>query len=282
MTWLRVRRAKSPADFRQRAEPWLLQREAEHNLLLGVIPGLVDGSYPLEGPAYLATIESNDRVVGCAFRTPPFHLGVTRLPAGAIAPLVEDVARTYDRLSGVIGPPADALGVAQHWARLHGGQSRIAMQQGIYELRDLDLPVRMPAGAMRWASPADAPGLYAWGQAFVEETGIPAHDVNGLTDRFVAEGSVVVWEHDGAPRAMAVATGPTPHGIRIGFVYTPPACRGQGLASALVAELSRAQFEAGRALCFLYTDLTNPTSNRIYQRLGYRQVGRSAEIVVGE
>ena len=30
--------------------------------------------------------------------------------------------------------------------------------------------------------------------------------------------------------------------------------------------------DGGRRFCFLFTDLANPTSNSIYQRIGYRPV----------
>ena len=74
------------------------------------------------------------------------------------------------------------------------------------------------------------------------------------------------------PVAMAAAVGPTPGGIRISAVYTPPAERRRGYATALVAALGRAQLEVGRRFCLLDTDLANPTSNAVYRRIGYRPV----------
>lgn len=69
-----------------------------------------------------------------------------------------------------------------------------------------------------------------------------------------------------------VAGSPTPHGARIGPVYTPPAARRRGYASALTAAIIRHYLDAGRRLCFLFTDLANPTSNRTYQAIGYEPV----------
>jgi uncharacterized protein len=81
-----------------------------------------------------------------------------------------------------------------------------------------------------------------------------------------------LWE-DGEPVSMAGHTGPTPHGIRIGPVYTPPDLRGRGYAGALVGEVTRHLLdEEGFRFCFLFTDLSNPTSNRLYERLEYRPV----------
>jgi predicted GNAT family acetyltransferase len=133
---------------------------------------------------------------------------------------------------------------------------------------------------MARADESDAALLQQWARAFVAETGIPAHDVHGLADRLVAAGGMMLWERGGRPRCMAAVTGDTPNGIRVSYVYTPPGDRGAGYASALVAELSPAQFSAGKKLCFLYTDLTNPTSNGIYRRLGYQQVAESMEVVI--
>ena len=68
---------------------------------------------------------------------------------------------------------------------------------------------------------------------------------------------------------MAARTGPTTHGVRINFVYTPSEFRGKGYASACAAALSQAMLNSGRRFCYLFTDLSNPVSNQIYQRIGY-------------
>ena len=71
---------------------------------------------------------------------------------------------------------------------------------------------------------------------------------------------------------MAGASGRTPNGIRVGAVYTPPEKRRRGYASALVAALSQEQLDGGKKFCFLYTELANATSNKIYQQVGYEPV----------
>ena len=59
---------------------------------------------------------------------------------------------------------------------------------------------------------------------------------------------------------------------RIGPVYTPPALRGRGYAGAATAAVSQAALDAGTREVVLYTDLANPVSNALYERLGYRPV----------
>ena len=54
---------------------------------------------------------------------------------------------------------------------------------------------------------------------------------------------------------------------------------GRGYASAITAALSTQLLASGRRFCFLYTDLANPTSNRIYRAIGYEHVCDAAEIV---
>jgi predicted GNAT family acetyltransferase len=120
--------------------------------------------------------------------------------------------------------------------------------------------------------------MVEWVAAFAEEAHAEHVDAPGFVDaRLQGSGGIVVWEHDGVV-SLAGYGGRTPNGIRIGPVYTPPEKRRNGYASALVAELSRRLLDEGRSHCFLYTDLANPTANRIYMDVGYELVAESAEI----
>ena len=94
-----------------------------------------------------------------------------------------------------------------------------------------------------------------------------------LESRFGSEGTGFwLWEDGGQPVSLAGFGGPTPTGIRIGPVYTPPEHRRRGYATTLVADLSSWLLGHGHRACFLYTDLANPTSNRIYVEIGYQRV----------
>jgi predicted GNAT family acetyltransferase len=92
-----------------------------------------------------------------------------------------------------------------------------------------------------------------------------------MADERIGRNELFLWV-DGQPCSMAAWSGTTPNSVRIGFVYTPPGQRGRGYASACTARVSQQALDAGYRFCFLFTDLSNPTSNAIYQAIGYEPV----------
>jgi predicted GNAT family acetyltransferase len=111
-----------------------------------------------------------------------------------------------------------------------------------------------------------------WHDDFNRSVGQPVEDPRRSVTRILEEGRMFGWEVEGRLCALAASSGATPNGMRINHVYTPPEFRGRGYASNLVAALSRRLLEGGRTFCSLFTDLANPTSNKIYQQIGYRTV----------
>jgi uncharacterized protein len=139
-----------------------------------------------------------------------------------------------------------------------------------FELRAVRRP-RMPAGRFRSATAADSEALARWFVAFgadIHERISPAEAAR-IVARLESGTDLTVWELDGAVVSMAAVTRRTPWSSCIGFAYTPPELRRRGFASAVVAELSQRELDAGRRWCSLFTDLANPTSNHIYAEIGY-------------
>ncbi len=275
----RLVRHPDAAAFLRRAGRWLLEAEAENNLILGIADRLAMGTAPgYGGPVYLATLEDGEGVVGCAFRTPPFPLGLTRMPDEAVPVLAADVSAVYRDLPGVVGPEGPARRLAERWSRLRGVAPHLHMEQTIYRLATLVEPASPSDGALRVAEgSADVERAVAWMAAFHDEVGVYRYDHEGRARALVTAGDLYFWESDGAPRATGAAVARTPHGARIGFVYTPPEERGRGYGTALSAALTRTLLEEGARFCFLYADSANPTSNGIYRRLGYEPVCRVAD-----
>ena len=212
--------------------------------------------------------------VGGAFlHTPPHPLVLTAVPAGVAAALAPDLAGRPP--GGVNGYPEAAEAFAAAWrAATAGGQVTVERRLRLYRLGELAWPDPAPGGSPRVAGGSDAPLLVGWFAAFADEV----HDTDAGADHAVAvhdklsHGGVLVWEADGRPAAIAAVTRQVVKMVRVGPVYTPPELRGRGYASAVTAEVSRRAREAGAEEVLLYTDLANPTSNSIYQRIGYRPV----------
>ena len=122
---MHVREHADAASFAAHAGPWLLRREAEHNLLLGLLPRLISGDHGFQQPIYLASIDVDGEVAGCAFRTPPFKLGLTRMPRAAIGLLVDHVAGVYATLPAILGPEDEARHFAELWGRRTGCSSTV-------------------------------------------------------------------------------------------------------------------------------------------------------------
>ena len=266
-----IRRHESADAFLEKAGAWMIEAEAEHNLLFGVTAQLREGDHGYEPPIYLATIEAQGRVEGCAFRTPPFKLGLTRVPPEALPALVDDVAGVYETLPAVFGPPPVAERFATLWSERSGTPASVGTRLRIFSLERVVPPARAVPGELRVAELADLPLLRRWAKAFERDASVFLGKSKALITRLVSRGAVYLWCDDEI-RCMVAAMAPTPNGVRIGFVYTPDELRGRGYATACTAAASRRLLDAGRRFCFLYADLANPASNAIYQGIGYEPV----------
>jgi uncharacterized protein len=271
---LRLDRYEGAAEFLEAAGSFLLAREAEHNLLLGIAGTLRDqpGIYD-EAPPLLATVHGGERLAAAALRTPPANLIVSEMGESGAADVLAD-GLVGEELPGVLGPPAMVRRFADRWTARTGEAWVIQLEERIFRLERVVAPRPAP-GVMRSAVPADRDLIVDWIIAFGQEA-LPDADAErvakSVDDSLAGIGRRIFLWQDEEPVSLAGAGGRTPNGIRIGPVYTPPRHRRRGYASALTAALSQAMLNEGRRFCFLYTDLANPTSNKIYRAIGYEPV----------
>jgi predicted GNAT family acetyltransferase len=122
------------------------------------------------------------------------------------------------------------------------------------------------------ADAADRDLLITWTTCFRREIGEAIRDVADSVDEKLPYGGLTLWEVDGVPVSMAGGTRLEAGMVRVLAVYTPSGLRGRGYAGAVTSVVSRAALDAGAVDVVLFTDLANPTSNALYQRLGYRPV----------
>lgn len=275
---LKVTTHQTAARFLAHAEPWLLERESLHNLVLSLAyaRAMRGGEDP---GAFWATVETDDGVAGAAVLTPPHKLLVTHMPPGAGAVLVTALADHGVSVPSVLGPEEVASEVAGAWVSAHGGLWARGIRHGVYEADRVVHPPA-PAGELRTAHLGDTDVCVGWAHGFARDTGMPFPSPRAAVGRWIERASLFVWEADGAPASMAVAQGRTKAGARIGYVYTPPEHRGRGYASASVATLTQRLLDSVCDFVVLYTDLANATSNDIYRRIGYDQIGEVEDFIM--
>jgi GNAT superfamily N-acetyltransferase len=269
---MEVVQLSDPTEFLERAGPLLLADEARHNLILGLAGTLRD--HPALYPEHVQWIvEADGTVAGAALRTPPHNLVLARGSAEAL----EALARSIEELPGVVGAVPEVEQFVAAWTELRGVRAEARVRQGIYALETVIHP-SAPPGNPRAATARDRPLLVDWWGAFAAEAlGALELDEEGagrnVDHRLSTPGNgIALWESAGEPVSAVGFGSPTPSGVRIGPVFTPPEHRGRGYASALTAHVSAEQLADGRSFCFLYTDLANPTSNKIYVAIGYERV----------
>lgn len=274
-------RQQSPREFLQKAEAFLTAHEAAHNMILGLASNLMAGMTYGAEPPYFATAERGGVVVGGALRTPPFGLVLSLMDADVVPTFAADAHALYPDLPSTHGPSDVSHAFALAWQRLSGRRYAQATQQRIYQLTRVT-PVTGVPGKLRRATHSDRDLILLWNRGFIEETvGVADSAADNRALAMLgndADKALYIW-HDGRPVAMAGYSSPTPNGIRVSYVYTPPELRGRGYASAATAAVSQLQLDAGRKFCFLYTDRRNPVSNRIYRRIGYEPVVDGDEYV---
>jgi GNAT superfamily N-acetyltransferase len=213
-------------------------------------------------------------VAGAFMHTPPFPIVLTEVGLEAAAELAA-VTLAGRPLGGVNAHPEVAQAFADGWRDGRpGGRVDVYRRQRLYRLPELVWPDPLSAGTARMARDADATLTADWFAAFAEEVDDmgKGEDQSAAARAKIAQAGVLVWEDDGQPVSIACNTLPVAGMVRIGPVYTPPEARGHGYASAATAALSQRLLEAGAEEVLLYTDLANPVSNSIYQRIGYRPV----------
>lgn len=273
---MQLKRFENAEDFYQRVEPFLLANEAEHSLILGLCSTLVRQPGYYQNP-YLALVEDGETVLAVALMTPPHNLVLSLTSYPEVFSLIaEDVYRDFKTLPGVASEPKLSRAFADIWQKISGQAYRVSIEERLYRLDKVN-PVMGVSGHFRRATEADRSLLVEWFIAFEKDAfgevksrvGDLEKTVNAMLTSPVR--GAYFWE-DGKPVSFSGYGNPTRHGVRIGPVYTPLEYRGRGYASACVAELSQYLLDSGRGFVTLFTDLANPTSNHIYQVVGYNPV----------
>lgn len=269
-------------EFLARAGDFLPSRPDLHTVQLTAVRALRERGPHLfsEQAPLFGTLEGEDGTVRATLlHTPPFPVHPTPLTTREAEALAARLAELGHPVPAVSAERDTAAAFAAAWRRRTGAPGRIRERKRLYRLAELSVPRPAPEGRARVAGPADRDLLVRWYGAFMAAVGQPLNqDPGGWADARVGHGGVTLWEAtDGTPVSMAGVTPETAGQVRVAPVYTPADLRGHGYAGAVTAEVSRVALESGTAEVLLFTDLANPTSNGLYQRIGYRGVADFAQ-----
>lgn len=269
---------KDPDHFSDRVMNALLDEEAKNSLMIGVLNNVKQGIYET---FHQFTVEEEGELLAILQVTPPhpLHYIVVKTERSDLLPsfIIPHLLKEEVPFSEVVSERQHAERFATAWQEITSGTSEMFMSQGLYRLDSVE-DIDMATGRMREATVADQAQLEAWYSAFETESGLrssPPEKVRKSVQMMLEREEAVFWEVDGQVVSCAKRARPTENGITVSFVYTSPSARGKGYARSLVADLSRQLLET-KSFCVLYTDLTNPTSNKIYREVGYRQIMDSA------
>lgn len=267
------------ATLHDQAQTFLLEAESFFAVdpfsssVVAVVAARVATGEPIGGHDRLfVTVDgSAGEVLGVAMHTPPHSLFVSRMPAEAAAAVADALADIDRVLPGVNGECEATAAFADAWERKTGQSSNAVTAMRMYQLAGLAPPAEVPGEPVR-AAAGEAELVAEWLAAFHAEAmrRAPAEDWNDDARRKIAGGGIYLWRDGGAPVSVAGVSKPAAGVARVGPVYTPPSARRRGYGAAVTAAATAAALEDGAEHVVLYTDLANPTSNSIYQAIGYR------------
>lgn len=272
---MEVRFHQSSEEFRAVAEPFYGRDPVGHTIELTVLRGA------LPDDSLLLTVWDNSEIVGAAMQTPPYPLACNGIPAHSVDLVAAEVATIRPELTGVRGAGPRAVAYADAWRAVTGRVGNVTVQERLYRLGRLAPPSAVD-GVSRAAGDDDRAVLVDWVEQFFVETFGHSRE-NHAGDGFVRTATdkgdqFLLWIVGGLPVSMAMLRAPAAGVSRIGPVFTPVDRRAHGYGSAITAAAAAVARSRGVDEVVLFADLANPTSNGIYQKIGFEPVADSVRL----
>lgn len=267
---MRVRLLDDTHAFSEAARPFLTSEPFSANVLAVEVDRIVRSVRPTRPGSLWILVEDDSGVVGAAMHTPPWHLFLPRLGSGLPEAIAGALAEAGRDLPGATGETGTVGRFGAAWISLTGQSSRRRLAERMYVLGELRPPEAVE-GAARMAAERDVDLVATWFDDFTDEANpsAPREEVAAVAARIEA-GTLFLWEVDGVPVSLAGVSAPALGVARVGPVFTPREQRRHGYGAAVTAAVSTAALAGGSSHVVLYTDLANPISNSIYQKIGYR------------
>lgn len=270
-----LKKYSSPNQYLSENLALLEQNEALNSLLLGL--ALDNAKKESDGSLYLSILDDSGEILLSGMKTPGRNLIIygDELEVENFVPALADfLQREQIKLPGIIGSKNLSLALAESLADRLSWQYEVVYKQLVYELTSVK-HIPPHSGQLRQASLQDLDLVSAWMHVFLIEA-LNEDDQETARQsavKKIGNGEVYLWQTDTIVSMCCIAR-PTQNGVTINYVYTPVEHRKKGYGTKIVAEVSHIMLkEQGYRFCTLFTDMENPTSNSIYQTIGYEPIG---------
>lgn len=264
--------------YAERVWPLLAAHPAQNTVALTVIESLRAGYRWCEEGTVFGWYDDG-RVSGAVSLTPPYELLLTVVPDASVDELVTELRLREVAVPGVHGESGLVERFAAAWIGGTPWRATTAMNMRLYQLETLHPPTPSPPGHARRAHSGDGDLAVRWFTAFHGDTGSHSVDDQAVVRHRIDNGRLWMWEDPTGSVVSMAGRHPTAAGVaRVAPVYTPAQHRRRGYGTAVTAACTSDALDCGAQQVVLYTDLSNPTSNRIYQRIGYRPISDRATV----
>ena len=265
-------------EFYELVLKFLVNREAENSLLFSILNTIkINPSRYGEEKLILIIATEIEEIKLIALRTPPFNLALSYTDdIDSISALTKELLKRNMKLPGVIGFKAGAEEFGKLWCNSKNLQLRLLRNERIFMLQKV---AKETLGKKQFIAgdKSNQNLILSWVEEFMLEVLPESNEANvkrtqNVIMKEIKNDKIFLLIDEDEVVSMARKAGKTPNGNLVNFVYTPPHLRNRGYATECVAKLSQKLLEEGNNYCFLFTDLMNPTSNSIYQKIGYHPV----------
>jgi hypothetical protein len=253
---------KSNDDFLKHNLEFLMSDEIKNGLIIGIARRFNDDE------SHFVSSIIEDRILLGVLAGKNLIISANTLESDVYKELVRHMLEVP--YPGIVSEKETALIYNKVYKELTGKEMYIDMNQRIYSCKKIISETKIK-GKIRLANDRDFEGLKHWSNGFIQEVEgkIPIEESNKTLRRLLDGQTLYVLEDDNILLSMASRTRPTEKCETISYVYTPLNLRRQGYATMLVENLTRLILKDKETVT-LYTDLSNPTSNSIYLKIGYK------------
>ncbi|PGS98829.1 GNAT family N-acetyltransferase [Bacillus anthracis] len=262
-------------NFKEEVTPFLEKNEQENNLTLGVLQ-------MVQQPIFMGIAKQGEEITVVFLQTEDkkqIIVANAEISGVAIKMLAKELTKIYPDIPGLIGNKKVVQKLAEEIALLENKKKNVVMEQGVYELKEVKKKSSEDV-FFREVSSNELTLIEEWIYQFCKDVNLPTtkEEAKQTAHALLTNHRLFGLEVDGKLVSVAAKTRPTKNNITVNFVYTPTEARKKGYASNCVAALSQRMLDEGYKTTTLYTDLANPTSNKIYQEIGYEQIAESVLI----